>query len=160
MLATAIFNGAVDGYLGNSANYPDGHVPANGDNLELDPSAQTTVTNNLPTLSLNTLTFVGSNYNFTGNALQVTGGISVAPGMAVMLGPVAGGNDLVKQGDGALQLTGADTYTGATVVDTGTLVVSDTAALPDETSVIVGAGGNFTFDPIPRGQKGSELFSS
>ena len=93
---------------------------------------------------------MGSNYNFTGNALQVTGGISVAPGMAVMLGPVAGGNDLVKQGDGALQLTGADTYTGATVVDTGTLVVSDTAALPDETSVIVGAGGNFTFDPSHR----------
>jgi autotransporter-associated beta strand protein len=55
---------------------------------------------------------------------------------------------LVKTGLGQLVLSGGDnTYTGGTMVEAGTLYVTDTDALPGGTSLTVGAGGTFIFDP-------------
>jgi hypothetical protein len=42
-------------------------------------------------------------------------------------------------------------YTGGTTVDAGTLTVAAKGAIPDGTSLIVGAGGTFVFDPSAGG---------
>ena len=48
---------------------------------------------------------------------------------------------------GTLILSGKDSYNGGTNVDAGTLVVTSPSAIADGTSLIVGAGGTFIFDP-------------
>jgi autotransporter-associated beta strand protein len=50
-------------------------------------------------------------------------------------------------GMGRLILSGSDTYTGGTAVDAGTLYVTSSDALPKATSLTIGAGGTFVFDP-------------
>ena len=54
---------------------------------------------------------------------------------------------LTLDGPGTLILGGADTYSGGTFVDAGTLEVTAAAALPAGASLTVGAGGTFLFDP-------------
>ena len=48
---------------------------------------------------------------------------------------------------GTLILSGKDSYTGGTNVDAGTLVVTSPSAIADGTSLTIGAGGTFIFDP-------------
>ncbi len=65
-------------------------------------------------------------------------------------GDISGGTascGIIKDGLGTLILSGSDTYTGGTTVDAGTLIVASGAALPDGTSLTVGAGGVVLFDP-------------
>ena len=50
-------------------------------------------------------------------------------------------------GTGTLILSGTNTYGGGTCVDEGTLIVDNNAAVADGTSLTVGAGGTFVFDP-------------
>ena len=70
-----------------------------------------------------------------GDTMKLSGNIS---------GPAAALN---KYGAGTLILSGSNTYSGGTTVDAGTLIVNTITALPDGTSLTVGAGGTFTFDP-------------
>ena len=56
--------------------------------------------------------------------------------------PGSPAGDLVKQGGGALVLTGANTYTGATMIDAGTLALSGTGGIVDSAAVM----NNATFD--------------
>jgi fibronectin-binding autotransporter adhesin len=44
-------------------------------------------------------------------------------------GVISSGTDLIKKGDGTLYLNGANTYTGATFVNAGTLTVANSSAL-------------------------------
>ena len=62
-------------------------------------------------------------------------------------GSISGSGGLVQFGSGALILSGSDSYGGGTLVETGTLEVTSAAALPVGTSLVVGAGGIFDFDP-------------
>ena len=50
-------------------------------------------------------------------------------------------------GGGTLVLAGPNNYSGGTYVNAGTLVAVSNTALADGTSLIVGAGGTFIFDP-------------
>jgi autotransporter-associated beta strand protein len=50
-------------------------------------------------------------------------------------------------GAGTLILSGDNTYTGPTSVEAGTLLLTASDALPDGTSLTVGAGGTLIFDP-------------
>jgi len=54
---------------------------------------------------------------------------------------------LTKLGSGTLVLSGTNSYTGGTIVNEGILAVTDSHALPDNQSLIVGAGGTLIFDP-------------
>ena len=57
-----------------------------------------------------------------------------------------GGSTVVASG--TLILSGSDSYTGGTYVDNGVLIVTAASALPTGTSLTVGAGGTFIFDPM------------
>jgi autotransporter-associated beta strand protein len=51
-------------------------------------------------------------------------------------------------GEGSLILSGSnDSYSGGTTVEAGTLIATSHGAIPAGTSLIVGAGGTFLFDP-------------
>jgi autotransporter-associated beta strand protein len=56
-----------------------------------------------------------------------------------------GPGSLIKIGSGALVLSGIDTYTGGTFVTAGLLEVTNPAALPDGTSLTVGANAASVF---------------
>ena len=49
---------------------------------------------------------------------------------------------------GMLIISGSDSYSGGTFVTAGTLEVTNPSALPDETSLTIGASGVFIFDPM------------
>lgn len=68
------------------------------------------------------LTTIGSNL-MLGNLSQIIE-VNNADGLLVS-GVIGGGNGLTKSGSGLLTLTGAETYTGATVIAGGTLQLGD-----------------------------------
>ena len=57
---------------------------------------------------------------------------------------------LTGDGTGQLVLSGTNTYGGTTMVEHGTLLVTEAYALPSRTKLAVGAGGRFVFDPSVR----------
>ncbi len=80
--------------------------------------------------------------------LVVNGSGTLAFGSSSSITETGGSNSLTMSGaGGTLILSGTDRYTGGTNVDAGTLYVTDTSAIADGTSLIVGAGGTFIFDP-------------
>lgn len=55
-------------------------------------------------------------------------------------GIISGTGGIIKSGDGSLSLTGANTYTGDTVVNNGVLSV-DGSAIPDTNKLVINNGG-------------------
>ena len=62
-------------------------------------------------------------------------------------GPISGAGALTVGNAGTVVLSGANSYTGGTTVAAGTLVVTQSSAIAAGTSLTVGAGGVFIFDP-------------
>ena len=94
------------------------------------------------------------NTGITTNITVASGG--VAPGSLVFSntigtnyalsgGPIQGATSLVLSGGGQLTLSGTNTYTGGTIVDQGTLIVTNANGLPDGGSLTIGAGGTLIF---------------
>ena len=91
-------------------------------------------------------------FNMTTNPFSTIG----SPVLTVTGNITDGGNGLplILTGDntGTLILSGTDnTYSGGTYVDDGTLIVNNTGALLDGSSLVVGAGGTFFYDPTAGG---------
>jgi len=72
----------------------------------------------------------------SGATLAISGNISQTAASALTL-----------DGPGALILSGSNSYTGGTTVEAGTLYVTNAVAIADGTSLTVGGGGVFVFDP-------------
>ena len=66
-------------------------------------------------------------------------------------GDISGSGNLMKDGPLSLILSGSNTYAGGTMVDDGMLYATNSDALPNESSLTVGAGGMFIFDPSAAG---------
>jgi fibronectin-binding autotransporter adhesin len=66
-------------------------------------------------------------------------------------GNLTGIGPITKSGSGLLILSGDNSYGGGTTVNAGTLEVLSRSALPDGTSLTVGAGGTLIFDPSAAG---------
>ena len=117
-------------------------------------------------LSVTTGTSVtgGGTLNVDPNGAFSTGGIlTIDTGGILSGGPIAaaayqlndgtasanlsGPGSLTKNTSGTVVLSGSNSYTGGTVVNGGTLIVTAAKALPNGTSLTVGAGGIFVFDP-------------
>ncbi|MCM8614288.1 filamentous hemagglutinin N-terminal domain-containing protein, partial [Accumulibacter sp.] len=98
----------------------------------------------------NSITTQGANLGLTAQAMTL-GAISTGAGAltidvtsagssATQSGVFSGGS-LTKAGAGSLVLSQANTYTGGTTIQAGTLRTSVASALPDDRAVSVGAGG-------------------
>jgi len=59
----------------------------------------------------------------------------------------SGAGGLIVTGPGTVTLSGTDSHTGGTTVSSGTMRITAASALPSGTSLTVGAGGTFVFDP-------------
>jgi autotransporter-associated beta strand protein len=59
----------------------------------------------------------------------------------------SGPGGLIVTGSNTVALSSPNTYTGGTTIAAGTLLVNSALALPVGTSLTVGAGGTFVFDP-------------
>jgi fibronectin-binding autotransporter adhesin len=110
-----------------------------------------TVDDSLGAVSAAGLQFASDGYTITGDALELVGpdaiirvGDGTAPGggfTATIAAELTGAGRLVKTDFGTLILTGANSYTGGTAVNDGTLVVSADANLGDAAGGLGFAGG-------------------
>ena len=87
----------------------------------------------------------GSGTLVFGDSSSITETGGGAPGGFPLVG--AGRSLTMSGAGGTLILSGTNSYTGGTNADAGTLYVTDSQAIADGTSLTVGAGGTFIFDP-------------
>jgi autotransporter-associated beta strand protein len=107
----------------------------------LDNTAGVTLAVNGADLTIGSITGGGTTGgNVTlGNRMLTVGGDNSSP--APYAGTISGtGGSLTKVGSGTLTLSGANTYTGATTVNEGTLALGANDVLPDGSAVAIGAG--------------------
>ena len=153
LLHSNIFSGMITG-TGKLTKSGEGTLILSGNNTYTGNTAL-----NAGTLSVNTdnnlgdsagvLTFSGGTLRLTGNltssrmiTLNTNGTIETAAGTnSIFSGIISGTGQLLKTGTGTLTLSGTNSYSGGTVINTGTLSVSTDANLGDPTSGIVFKGG-------------------
>ncbi|MBO9697028.1 MAG: autotransporter-associated beta strand repeat-containing protein [Sphingopyxis sp.] len=144
------FNNAVDGGSGmwrtaldNSWTETTGAVNAAYDNGAFAIFAGTggvvTIDNSLGAVAASGLQFAATNYRIQGGALTLTGPQSVirvgdgtGAGLgysAIIASEITGSAQLVKTDLGRLELTGANSYTGGTAFNGGTVRISGDASL-------------------------------
>ncbi|MGA2256052.1 MAG: right-handed parallel beta-helix repeat-containing protein [Thermoguttaceae bacterium] len=167
--------GGSSGLWSNAANW-GGTAPPADVPLVFGSSEGGTTTNDLPggmqftsiTFPANAGPFVldGNTIDLSGNIvnnssaietvnlpLMLIGGshtLNAVSGNLTIGGPISesgGANSIVKTGTGSVILSGANSYSGGTIVSGGTLIVTNASALPAGSSLTVGAGGTFIFDP-------------
>ncbi|MCL4207254.1 MAG: autotransporter-associated beta strand repeat-containing protein [Pirellulaceae bacterium] len=130
-----------DGGDADDANWmsPDNWVgdvaPAPGHRLEFAGNVRMSNTNNFPNdTSFASIEFAVHGFSVSGNrlALDETQGlaITVAPGAATWFTiPLAGDGDLLKSGGGQLILQAANTYTGQTTINAGSINLASSGTL-------------------------------
>ena len=116
----------------------------------LSISTDTSVTGGA-TLSIDPVGFFSTGGTFTlDGGSSVTGGPVTAAAYQLNDGTISanlgGTGGVDKDSGGTVALSGTNTFAGGVVVKAGTLIVTNSNALPDGTSLTVGAGGTLVFD--------------
>ena len=122
---------------------------------QTDSLTETITLDDSPTIGSLTLGNSGLtsvSYVLTGNSLNLdnsgSGAILSVSGSQEIESQIAGAESLTMQGSGQLILSNSgNSFTGGTIVESGTLIITTGGALPDGSSLTVGAGGTFIFDP-------------
>ena len=127
----------------------EGEVDDVGFNLyQLNASTTSTVDN---ATSINSLTIFGTGgagtslllSSGTGGSLDIAATLEDASANPVVISvPISGTANLLNDGGGSLTLSGANTYSGGTSIDSGTLVLGSSS---------VGVGSNVTQGPVGTG---------
>ena len=120
------------GHAGSTA----ANVDLNGGNLSGQMNLSAAITMQALQDSVNNVAINTNGYalTFSGDADTTISGI------------ISGSGSLTKTGNGTLKLSGANSYTGNTVVNEGTLLVSGADSLTSTSLVTVNGGGNLQFD--------------
>jgi len=122
-----------------------------------------TVDNGLGAVSVSGMQFASNGYTITGGDIALTGpqsvvrvGVGAAVGAgftATIASGLTGASQLVKTDLGTLVLTGANSYTGGTQINTGTLQIGDggttggvTGAIVDNAALVVNRSNGVTLD--------------
>ncbi|MGA2255491.1 MAG: Ig-like domain-containing protein, partial [Thermoguttaceae bacterium] len=130
---------------------------SNGGQVSVGPGAALSVTTGTSVTGNGTLNVDPNGAFSTGGTLTLNSGGSLIGGpisaAAYQLdagtanAKLSGPGGLTKDTGGTVILSGSNSYTGGTVVKDGTLVADNANALPNGTSLTIGAGGTFVFDP-------------
>ncbi len=111
-------------YLGTSNSYTGGTI-VNGGILSVAKDSALGASNGPVTLNGVTLQYSNTTASVRSITMTANSTLDVALGAnAQLAGVVSGGASLTKTGNGALTLSGTNTYTGKTIVDGGTLGVT------------------------------------
>jgi autotransporter-associated beta strand protein len=151
----------VGGTTGNPSNYSGGSFVTGAGTVQLATASglgtgPLTVTNGAVDLAGLSPTIGGLSGGSGGLIANLSGATNSTltvsqSGSSLFGGTLADGPTntlaLALTGGGELVLAGTDTYSGGTTVEAGTLAIASNTALPDGSSLIVGAGGTFLFDP-------------
>lgn len=155
---TGVWTNLAGGNYSVSGNWTNNAVPNGGgvtaDFSSLTLTANTTVSLDFP-VTLGSLLFgdAGIAYSWTvdgGNTLTLAGNggastITVNNQTNTMAVVMAGTNNLTKTGSGTLTLSAANTYTGNTIVNGGTLMFSGGGTIPSGNTLTINNGGTLTF---------------
>lgn len=134
-------NATVNWFNGSTA------VPwAGGGTAAFGGSAGTVTVNG--TVAVGGATFNTDGYTITGGTLALSGAtptITTNAGVSATINsPITNSATLVKSGVGTLTFSGAETYTGATIVDAGRLVLNNASGFGSATTVNSAATLTFT----------------
>ena len=114
------------------------------------PTATATVFDQFGNPLANQPTFEPGSDTIT-NSLVFDSNVTLLPAAESTLtisGGISGKGGLTINAAGTVVLSGDNGYTGGTTVSAGTLVLSNSSAIAFNTSLTVGAGGVFIFDPL------------
>lgn len=117
-------------FTGTAGNVTVGGTVDTHNGLNFDPT-----TGNTYTLTSGTINLAGSSPS--ANAITVATGDS-----AIISTILAGSNGMTKNGTGTVRLDGANTYSGATTINAGTLQANVANALQNTSSITVNNGGS------------------
>ncbi|KWF08630.1 autotransporter domain-containing protein [Burkholderia ubonensis] len=149
---SATYNGAIGGTGGltltgtgtqtlNGASNYTGGTNLNGGTLILGNNAA---------LGSGALNVGGAATLDTNTSLSLNNAVNLGTGAALTLGgsnalglsgPISGGGGLVKNGTATTTLTGANTYTGTTTINAGTLALGDGGSFASTSAVNLAAAG-------------------
>ncbi|RUL70458.1 hypothetical protein EKH80_20570 [Dyella choica] len=146
----AVINGSMlDGGAGDvSLSTTNGNISVNqgatvkGANITLTPNGFTDLSGTLSTtgtITSNSLLQVETGSSIVGNLANI-GGISFVNSTSIPLaGVISGGGDVTLQNGSNVAFQGVNTYTGATVLNGGNLVLSGSGSIAMSNSVLVGS---------------------
>ncbi len=102
----------------------------------------------------------GATFNTSASAVNLASASSIGGAGNIRINTTVtgtGGNTLTKVGDGRLTLNGANTYSGATVLNAGTLEVGSSGTINSSNSVTVAAGSKFIYNSSTALTRGTTL---
>jgi len=108
--------------------------------------------------TINSLEFDTANYILQAGSLVLPddgSNVVLGDGLSATISSVVSGSNLIKQGDGTLVLSGANSYTGSTTVSGGTVIASGGAAIPDTSKVILDSASGATLNLLSSEMIGS-----
>ena len=133
-------------FTGGTLNAPTGdffRVPTNGTTINTLAAATSATINNKVDMTFASITLNIAD-GAAANDLVVTGPISENQGAG------SGAKTLTKNGAGTVQLTGANTYTGTTTINAGTLALAGTGSLASAT-IAVASGATYDVSGLTSG---------
>jgi autotransporter-associated beta strand protein len=140
--------------LGQAASTNVGTLDLNGRNQQIAGLSSTTGTN--ASASNNTVT--------SGTAATLTidgsGTTSYGDGTDANSGVITGAISLVKNGTGTQTLGDANTYTGSTTVNNGTLIIAPTGTISNAGGTNIDGSGKFIYNNVSTGLSGSVTVSN
>jgi autotransporter-associated beta strand protein len=159
MGATGVLQGGVGDSFFVTAPF------TNAGQINLGGNSQMVVENGGTLTQTSGVLHLGSSATLTAGMVEINGGMLLADGplatitaslsyasssISTYQGVLAGARNTLTLDNPAalLVLSGSsNSYTGGTYVEAGTLEITNKSALPNSTSLTIGAGGTFIFDP-------------
>ena len=140
---TAVSGGVLT--IGNNSALGIGTLTMTGGTVQTDGNPRT-LTNALSLGATGAGVQLDGVLNFTGTGVLTALSNLVVNGTTTLAGPISGAFALSQSGTGTLQLTAPDTYTGATTVYAGTVILGGNGTILGSTSLVVNQGGALTLD--------------
>jgi len=136
-------------------------VWTNGDSAFFETSGSSMITVAAPGMTVDSMTFDGNGYTIQdgGGSLSLVGTATITTNQAAEISAALGGSvGLTKFGSQTLTLSGANTYTGTTAINQGTLQLGNGGGTGSvSTGIVINPGANFTVNRNNTATQGTDF---